>query len=297
MGFWILTDVCCDLPADYIKEQEQFWAAPMPYRIDNEDRDFDLLEENLDQKLMDFFQRLSDGATSVTSQVNQQTWMDKFTQICEAGEDILVLAFSSALSGTYASALAAAGEISPKYPNSKIYVVDSLCASLGEGLFLRQVLAHRDGGHTIEECRDYAEDIKQKVIHWFTVDDLHFLRRGGRVSSATAYIGSMLKIKPVMNVNPEGKLIPRDKVQGRKRSLSALYEKAKQYAFEPEKQTMLISHGNCTADAEWLAEKLKKELNVPEVIVSLIGPIVGSHSGPGTVALFFMGKDGEGRLS
>ena len=296
MAFWIVTDVCCDLPASYITKQENFLVAPMSYQIDGEVHEIDPLDENLSHTSHQFYEKLSNGSTSSTFQVTQQNWTDLLTPICQQGQDILVLAFSSALSGTYESATLAAKELSEQFKERRILVVDSLCASLGEGLFVDHVLAFRNSDKTLEEAHQYALELVPKITLWFTVNDLHFLRRGGRVSATSAYVGSVLKIKPVLNVDPKGRLIARDKVQGRKRSLNALLERAKEFAHEPEKQTMYISHGDCLQDATWLANKLKEELLVPDVMISFVGPVVGSHSGPGTVALFFVGKDGAGRL-
>lgn len=296
MSFWIVTDACCDLPAAYIKKQSDFLVMPMGYQIDGVESVIDPLDENLAHTSRVFYDKLRNGSVSTTSQVTLQAWLDALTGLCEQGQDVLVLAFSSGLSGTCASAFTAVQELKEKYPDRKLFAVDTLGASAGEGLLVHNVLGFRDGSKTIEEAYAYAQDIVLKTLLWFTVDDLHFLRRGGRVSATSAYVGSILKIKPVLNVDPKGKLIPREKVQGRKHSLRALFEKAKEYALEPEKQTMFISHGDCEKDALWLANKLKEELHVPEVMVSFIGPIIGTHSGPGTVALFFMGKDASGRL-
>ena len=296
MSFWIVTDACCDLPVSYIKSQERLMVVPMSYQIDSDVREIDPLDDESDQKGRAFYQKLLGGSHSTTFQINEQTWLDHISPLCGQGDDVLVLAFSSGLSGTHASAEVTVAGLRQQFPDRKVYVVDSLAASLGEGLIVHQVLSRRAAGEDIDACYAFAQEIVQKVLQWFTVDDLHFLRRGGRVSATSAYLGSILKIKPILNVNPRGKLIPREKVQGRKRSLRALFEKAEEYAYGPEKQTMFISHGDCLDDAMWLAGKLKKDLRVPQVVVSMIGPIVGSHSGPGTVALFFMGKDGAGRL-
>ena len=297
MSFWIATDVCCDLPVSYIKKQERFLVAPMAYQMDSQAVEIDPYDEDADSTMHAFYQKLVAGSIATTSQVTLQTWLDLLTPVCEEGNDILILTFSSALSGTFNAASTIAKELSIKYENRKIRVVDTLCASLGQGMLVQQVIAQRDSGKNLEECLQYALENIQRTIHWFTVNDLHFLRRGGRVSVASAYIGSILKIKPVLNVSPDGKLIAREKVQGRKQSLRALVEKAREYALEPDKQTMYISHGDSLSDATWLAGKLKDELNVPEVVIGMVGPIIGSHSGPGTIALFFTGKDGAGRLT
>ncbi len=296
MSFWIVTDACCDFPPSYASEQAEFTVMPMSYQIDGEVKEINPLDESLTQSMHAFYEKLLAGSVATTFQVNQQSWLETITALCEKGHDVLVLAFSSGLSGTCASAMAAVKEVNECFPTRKVLAVDTLCASMGEGLLVRLVLKQRERGKTLEECYEYALAISPRVNHWVVVDDLHFLRRGGRVSASSAYLGSILKIKPVINVDPRGKLIPREKVQGRKRSLRALFEKAQAFALEPEKQTMFISHADCEQDALWLAGKLKTDLHVPEVGISMIGPIVGSHSGPGTVALFFLDKAGEGRL-
>ena len=183
-----------------------------------------------------------------------------------------------------------------QYQGRKIMAVDSLCASMGEGLFVHVVLKYRDEGHDIDACRDYAENIRQSIMHWFTVEDLVYLKRGGRISAASYFAATVLNIKPVLNVDPKGHLVSRNKVQGRKRSLRALYENVVKYADHPERQTMFIGHGDCLEDAEWLAKRLKEELHVPEIMIGYIGPVIGAHSGPGTLAVFFVDPTGAGRL-
>ncbi len=297
MAFSIVADVSCDLPVTYSSKHKNFMIAPMSYQIDGAVTVIDPLDPHLDQTAHAFYQKLENGAVATTSQVNQQTWLDLLTPLCEQGQDALVVTLSSGISGTYDSACAAVAELKAKYPDRKLFAVDSLSASLGSGLLIHHVLAYRDAGHDIDACHAFAKNLIPKVNHWFTVNDLHFLRRGGRVSATSAYLGSILKIKPVLNVDPKGKLIPRQKVQGRKRSLRALFDKVQEFAIEPEKSIMFISHGDCKEDADWLADKLKAELHVPEIMVSVVGPLIGSHSGPGTLAMFFIGKDAAGRMT
>jgi DegV family protein with EDD domain len=177
-----------------------------------------------------------------------------------------------------------------EFPDRKLFLIDSKCASMGLGILVHYALQKRDSGASIEDTAAWVTNNLQKVNHWFTVDDLQFLRRGGRLSATSAYLGGIMKIKPVLQVNEEGKLIPREKVQGRKRSLRVLFEKVKENAVEPEKQTIFLSHGDCLEEAEWLASILRDELHVKDVMLSFIGPVVGSHSGPGTMAIFFMGN-------
>ena len=202
-----------------------------------------------------------------------------------------MLAFSSGLSTTYNAACIAAEELKETYPDRKIYVVDTLCAALGQGLFCRYVANLKKNGATIDEARDWAESNKLKLVHWFTVEDLHFLKRGGRVSAATAVVGSMLQIKPVLHVDNEGHLIARSKVRGRKASIHALADKIGELCEDPSRQTMAICHGDCIEDAEYLAGIMKEKYHVPEVIIHPTGPVIVSHSGPGTLAVFFIGRE------
>ena len=296
MAFWIVTDACCDLPAAYIEKQKNLHLVPMSYQIGGVVHEIDLRDTALPAKVHSFYEQLQDGALATTFQVNQQEWVDHVAPILEKGNDVLMLVFSGSLSGMYQTSKAAEAELRAKFPDRKVYTFDTRCASMGEGLLVHYALQYRDAGHTLEETLQWVTDNALRVIHWFTVTDLHFLRRGGRLSAASAYLGSILKIKPVLNVDPKGRLIPRIKVQGRKHSLKELYEKVAQDADHPEKQTLFISHGDCEKDALWLADRLKEKLHVPEIMMSQIGPIVGSHSGPGTVAVFFLDKDGSARL-
>jgi DegV family protein with EDD domain len=296
MSFWIVTDACSDLPADYIKKQKDLHIVPMSYQIDGVVQEIRLTDETLPARVQGFYERLENGAVATTFQVNQSEWEEQVTPLLERGNDVLMLVFSSALSGMYLTAKAAEENLKTKFPERKIVAFDTRCASMGEGLLVHYALAYRDAGHNFEETLQWVTRNALRVIHWFTVTDLHFLRRGGRLSATSATLGSILKIKPVLNLDPKGRLIPREKVQGRKHSLKELYEKTGQDALEPWKQTMFLGHGGCEKDALWLAERLKEKLHVPEIVVSTIGPIIGSHSGPGTVAIFFLDKDGSARL-
>jgi DegV family protein with EDD domain len=296
MAFWIVTDACCDLPADYIQKQHHLYIVPMSYQIDGNVQEIHLTDPTLPKRMDDFYAQLERGAVATTFQVTQNEWVEHVSPLLSQGDDVLILALSGSLSGTYLTAKAAEAELREKFPKRDIYAMDTRCASLGEGLLTHYALRYRDEGHTIEETYQWVQENALRVIHWFTVSDLHFLHRGGRLSATSAYLGTILKIKPILNVDPKGRLLPRVKVQGRRHSLKTLYEKVAQDALEPGEQTMFISHGGCEKDALWLAEHLRDKLDVPEIMVSFIGPIVGSHAGPGTVAVFFLDKDGSARL-
>ena len=284
--YWIVTDSTIDMPKRYVDSRENFRVLNMSYTMDG----VSYVPDGTDENSREIYRQLRAGKNIVTAQVNSEAWRETFEEILAGGDDLLVIAFSSGLSGTCQAAFTAAEEAREKYPDRKLEVIDSLCASAGEGLLVDYALRNRDSGMSLEENAAWVRDNVQNIIHWFTVDDLMFLMRGGRVGAVSAYIGSLVKIKPILHVNAEGKLIPREKVQGRRKSIRALADKVKQNIVDPEGQLVLISHGDCEAEAQSLADMIKAELPVAEVRLSYIGPIVGAHSGPGTLAVFFMGK-------
>ena len=229
---------------------------------------------------------------ATTSAVNIEDFKNVMRSYLEEGTDILYLGFSSGLSGTYNAGRLACEELSEEFPERKLYAVDTLCASLGQGLLVYHAAKMRLDGKSIDDVRDFAENNKLRVCHWFTVDDLFFLKRGGRVSAATAVVGTMLGIKPIMHVDNEGKLIKIGTARGRKASIDTLFEKAKASMIKAnEKMVAFISHGDCEDDANYLAEKMKNELGFKEVLIGYVGSVIGSHSGPGTLALFHLGAE------
>ena len=287
MTYRILTDSCCDMTQE-MADSLQIGVAPLSVNFEGKEYPNYLDHHALDVKYI--YEKLRGGAMTSTTAANPTQWRELAEPVLKEGLDVLILAFSSGLSTTCNAANMAAQELLEEYPDRKIYVVDTLCASLGQGLLIWYVAKKRQSGATLEEARDYAEELKPQLCHWFTVDDLYFLKRGGRVSGATAVVGSLLQIKPILHVDDEGHLISVSKVRGRKASLHALAEKVTELAIEPEKQTMFISHGDCLDDANYLADLLKTKYHVPEVIINYVGPVIGSHSGPGTMALFFLGN-------
>lgn len=229
---------------------------------------------------------------ATTSAVNTGDFKDAFRPYLEEGKDILYLGFSSGLSSTFHAGKLACEDLSEEFPERKLFAVDTLCASLGQGLLVYHAARMRLDGKSIEEVRDFAENNKLKLCHWFTVDDLFFLKRGGRVSAASAVVGTMLGIKPIMHVSNEGKLVKVSTVRGRKASIDTLCEKAKGAALNAKnKLVAFISHGDCEEDAKYLAEKIKREVGFKDVVIGYVGPVIGSHSGPGTLALFYLGAE------
>ena len=237
----------------------------------------------------EFYAFLRDKGMATTSAVNLDSFTEAMEAVVKEGKDILYLGFSSGLSTTYNAGKLAAEELSEKYPESRIYAVDTLCASLGQGLLVYLATKKKAEGATIEELRDYIESIKLNLCHWFTVDDLMFLKRGGRVGAATAAVGTVLGIKPVMHVDNEGHLTKCGTARGRKNSLDAIFDKMK--ASLTDTSAMWICHGDCIEDAEYLAARAKDELGVKEVFIDYTGVVIGCHSGPGTLAIFYLGNE------
>ncbi len=288
MSFWIVTDIACDLPRDYVEKQKKFIVLSMPYRLNGEDLMYNMGDES---KTPAYYDSLRDGGMATTAHVSLMDYQRTFRELTLKGESVLCITFSSGLSGSYQAAVMAQNMLLEETPNARLIVIDSLCASLGEGLLVHYALKQRDEGKSLEEVSEWLVDNRQKLIHWFTVDDLDFLRRGGRVSATAAYIGSMLKIKPVLHVNFEGKLIPREKVQGRKRLLKALAQKCAEFAVPKTGQTVFISHGDCLQDAQYVASYLRELVpSIKDILISPVDCIIGAHSGPGTVAIFFLGN-------
>ena len=236
----------------------------------------------------DFYDKLRGGALCTTSQVTLAEYEDAFAPVLEAGQDILYLAFSSGLSGTYQSSCLAAEMLAEKYPGRRIVSVDSRQASMGEGLFAWMVGRKRLAGAGFDEAAAYARQLAPQVCAWFTVDDLMFLKRGGRLSGAAAVAGTLLGIKPVLHVDDEGHLVAMEKVRGRRASLDALVRHFQATAKDPAGGTVFISHGDCLDDCQYVMDKLRA-LGVADLRQGDIGPVIGAHSGPGTVALFWVG--------
>ncbi len=283
----IFTDATADLPReDFLGYEIQ--VLPMAYRLNGQESLFDGSWD--EARVCAFYERLRGGETATTSQIAPGAYEEFFTPWLEKGLDVLYVCFSSGLSGTFQSANISAPMLMERFPGRKVIAVDSLGATFGEGLAVLQAAQNREQGMTIEENAEWISGHALNNVHWFTVDDLMFLKRGGRVSAATAILGTTLQIKPVMHVDDEGHLIPVEKAQGRRTSLKALARKMRDTGVGLEKQTVYIGHGDARADAEFLAETIRKTVTVGGIHIGTISPIVGAHSGPGTIALFFTGS-------
>ena len=281
-GYVITTDNNSDLPEEFYQKY-QVGCTYLSYSIDGQTY---TKEDFL--PTAEFYARMRAGAMPTTAQVNPEAARALMEPYLIEGKDILHIAFSSGLSGSYASCCVAAEDLSEKYPQRKILVVDSLCASLGQGLLVYHAVKLKEAGKSMEEVVQWLESHRKNLVHLFTVDDLGHLHRGGRVSKATAIVGGMLNIKPVLHVDDEGKLVAIGKVRGRKKSLvDGMQERIGPYASSCD--TIFISHGDCEADARYVEKKVKDIYPIQTVIINYVGATIGAHSGPGTVALFFLG--------
>jgi len=284
----IMTDSCCDLPADMA---EEISLEVLPLRLELKGKEYRNFLDGREIGFKEFYDQVRTGQMPVTSAVNVGEFEAAMRPVLEAGKDILCLCFSSALSTTYQSAVIAAKELGEEFPERKVLVVDSLCASMGQGLLVWLCAREKKKGKSLEELRDYAEATKGRICHWFTVDDLNHLKRGGRVSAAAALFGTMLSVKPVLHVDDEGRLIPMEKCRGRKASLTALVDHMEKTAVDPGNQTVFISHGDCPEDVAFVAENIRRRFGTKDIRVSYVGPVIGSHTGAGVVALFFIGSE------
>ena len=285
LDYIILTDSGSDLTVEQAKELDISLIDLSVLVEDSEP------QKNRDVDAKEFYALLREKKSASTAAVNIGDFLEVMSEALEAGKDVLYIGFSSGLSSTYSAGYNAAQELAEKYPDRKIYTVDTLCASLGQGLLVYLAAKLRLEGKSIEDVRDFVEQSKLHLCHWFTVDDLFFLKRCGRVGAATAVVGTMLGIKPVMHVDNEGKLVKVTTARGRRASIDALAAKVGETGIDPADQTMFICHGDCAEDAEYLAAKLKNDYGVKEVIIGYTGVVIGSHSGPGTLALFFLGTE------
>lgn len=281
----IITDSTCDLTADYLNKLN---IKVIPLKFIYEENSY---YDGTGMSYSEFYNLLREKKNVTTSQINAETFIKEFEPYLKQQKDILYIAFSSALSGTFSCAEIAKKELIEKYPERKIIVVDSLSASMGEGLLIYYASQKRKEGLSINELSEWIEKNKLNICHWFTVDDLFHLKRGGRVSSASALFGTMLGIKPILHVDNAGKLIPVEKVRGRKTALISLVEHMKNSAKVTPDDVVFISHGDALADANFVKDLVLKSFDIKEVKVNFIGSVVGAHAGPGTVALFFMGKN------
>lgn len=286
-NYLITTDNMADLPEEYLK-RHQIPTMSLTYFLDGK-------TYNADNSLpyRDFYRKMREGCMPTTSQINPEEAKDKLTEFLRLNKNIIHIAFSGGLSGTCNSVRLAAEELMEERPDCRITVIDSLCASMGEGLFVHKALEKQSEGLEYDELVQWLESHKLNVCHNFTVDDLFHLYRGGRVSKAAAVLGTMINLKPVLHVDNEGHLIALSKVRGRKKSLNALVDNMEKQmgSWRDKNDTVFLSHGDCYEDAVYVMEQVKKRFGIKNFQISPVGPTIGAHSGPGTLALFFMGDE------
>ena len=283
MNYKIITDTCCDYPTEMYAQKD---LQVVPLTVTYNGTDYNSYSE---QWLKEMFAGLRNGATAQTCAANPENWRNAIEPVLKEGKDALVLTFTSGLSTTYQSAVIASQELQEEYPDRKILVVDTLCASLGQGLLVHYACQKRDEGMSLEEVAAWVEDNKLNLCHWVTVDDLMYLKRGGRVSATTALMGTMLQIKPIIHVSNEGKLVNVGKARGRKAAIDHLAKKLGETGIPGANDTVFICHGDCMEDAQYLEKQVKEKYGVKNVFIYYVGAVIGSHSGPGTLALFFLG--------
>ena len=286
--FVLMTDSSADLSQEMVQE---LGVTVLPLSFTIQGKVYRNYPDNREMDLPLFYDMLRAGELATTSAVNVAEYTQAVEPILQEKKDVLILAFSSGLSSTYQASVLAAEELREKYPDRKIYTVDTLCASLGQGLLVYLAVQEQRKGKNIEEVRDWAEAAKLHLCHQFTVDDLHFLKRGGRISATTAVVGSMLQIKPVLHVDNEGRLINIGKARGRQASLKALVDKMEKTVTEEGRKTVFISHGDCRKDAVAVADMVRERFGTQDIRINYVGPVIGAHSGPGTLALFYLGTE------
>lgn len=283
----IMTDSSTDLPRSYY-EKNDVVLIPIHFIMDDVEYKDDA-GQTMDNK--EFYSKLRQGSKSSTSMINLQEYIHEFESVLKAGKDLIYISISSGISGSYESAKNAAEELAPNYPDRKLYVCDGLCASMGGALIVHKAVKLRNEGKSVDEVRDWVEENKRRVIHLFTVDDLMFLKRGGRVSPAAAVVGSIVGVKPMLDVDPQGSLRPRHKKRGRKGALDGLVEWMGELVKSKELEIFTISHGDCEDEAKYVLSKVKERFKIKDILTNPIGPVIGSHSGPGTIAIFFLAEN------
>lgn len=283
----IVTDSTSDLPADLANELG-LTVLPLTYKIN--DKEYANYLDYREQSVKEFYELIKSGSQSVTSQLIPQDYIDSMTPHLEANKDILVISFSSKLSGTYNSGRLAIDELQEKYPNNKIIIIDSKSASLGEGMLVYLAAKEKEKGLSIDELTSFVESTIPTIAHWFTVDDIQHLRRGGRISAAASIVAKALSIKPIMHCSVDGELVPRNKAISRKKAIKNLYTKMTETAVKDQK-IAFIGHGDDIEAAETLKSYILETYPNIEIIINNIGPVIGSHTGQGVLALFYVANE------
>lgn len=287
MKFEIMTDTCANLPENIV-EKHNLHMLSLSFLVD--DKEYYSYEEGKTTDLTAFYEMMREKKMITTSLVNMDYARERIEPLLKQGKDILYIGFSSGLSGTYQAVSLAMDDLREEYPERKMFAVDTLAAALGQGLLVNFAIEQRQRGDDIEQVYDWLVQNRMNICHWITVDDLFFLKRGGRISATSAVIGSALSIKPVIHVDDEGHLVNVEKARGRKKALDTLIRRFSETVIEPGKYPVYISHGDCLEDAQYVEQKIKEEFSVEETLINVLDPVIGAHAGPGTVALFFYGS-------
>jgi DegV family protein with EDD domain len=289
-SYQIITDSTCDLTQELVEELGVV-VIPMDFTLGTDSyRDY---PDDRDISPEEFYRRLSAGEDATTAQISLATFEDTFETCLKAGKDAIYFGFSSGMSGTYNNSVLAARELSEKYPERKILTVDTLGAAFGEGLFVWYAVQKQREGATMEELKEWAEQFREHLHYWFTVDDLNHLKRGGRISGTAALMGTMLGIKPVLHIDKDGRLAVIDKIRGRRQALDDLVKHMELAVENPQEQMIFISHSACPEGAEYVKRKIAEKFGVTRFSIAPIGPVIGAHTGAGAILLFFCGKDRE----
>lgn len=286
-SFVIITDSTVDISPAYA---DSLGLVIIPYIFRIEDREYYNYLDHREFPSKAFYAALHEGKTASTSLVTEQRYTDTFEPFLKQGRDILYMCLSTGLSGSFGQCQVAAEALKKAYPERKLVIIDSLCASMGQGLLAYYASKARDEGKTINETETYVRGLIPKLCHWVTVNDLNHLRRGGRVSGASAFVGTMLNIKPIIHMDNEGQLKPVAKVRGRVNSMDYMIDRMEETLLEPKNQILFISHSDSAEDAQKLADRVINRLGPREIIINDIGPVIGAHTGPGTLTLFFLGS-------
>lgn len=292
MAVRIITDACADLPKDWA---EKYGVEVLPLTVNMGECSFQyngVDKFDNDMNIDEFYEKVRGGVMPSTAQATPDSFKEVFTKVLAAGDDVLYLGFSSALSGCFNSSCIAKNEIVEDMPEAeaRISLVDTLCASLGQTMLIELTDRERAKGASLQELTAFVESMKQRIQHWVAVDDLNHLRRGGRVSGASAFIGTLLSIKPVIQVTPEGKLVPMEKVQGRQKSLRTIVDKMAEDCVTDPESPVYIVHSDCMKDVETVKKLVEKKTGLQVKMVNSLGPVVGAHTGPGTVAVFYVAQ-------
>lgn len=284
-NYVIFTDSACDLNPSLLTE----WGVrciPLTFNFNGENGVY----SNYDMEPKAFYDKMRAGGVAKTSAINTEVFMSNFKPALDEGLDIIYLGFSSGLSTTFNCSRMAKDSLSSEYPDAKIEVIDTLAASAGQGLLVRLAVDKKNSGANMEELSAYVKEIVPNICHWFSVDDLVYLKRGGRISAAAAFFGNVIGIKPVLHVDDDGHLINVMKIRGRKGAIQGMAAKYDEFAENKSDGIVYISQADCLADAESLASILKEKHGVSVELITDIGPVIGAHAGPGTLALFFVGS-------